>query len=267
MPYLENVSYSREVTIAAVRDYYQFLARMYLDEDLIREAPVGGWPKINKESLKDLDKSDEVIALLRQLPYLTDARRSHCGPRCTFADWADIVSTLASGRETACSVKVLSEGPDFEESVPSHVISLTYAYEDDDNPVFLLDTHLGVIYWPDCPSEIVDQYVSQDQIEDDFEEYSPETEWAWRDSNAWTIPGFFEVLKHQFLQLNFYPKPVHQVELVWGWNENPEMDITRDIVQSIFRRHGWPALDLFRKEECAEAVEKALEERFPDEYQ
>jgi hypothetical protein len=49
MPELHEVSYSREATIAAFRDFYQFLAKFYMSEDEIEEPPAGGWPTITNE--------------------------------------------------------------------------------------------------------------------------------------------------------------------------------------------------------------------------
>jgi hypothetical protein len=37
------------------------------------------------------------------------------------------------------------------------------------------------------------------------------------------------------------------------------------MLQEIYREHGWPDLDRYRKRECLEAVQEALEERYPDE--
>lgn len=36
---LEDITYSREGTISAIRDYYQFLTKMYLPESAILEPP------------------------------------------------------------------------------------------------------------------------------------------------------------------------------------------------------------------------------------
>lgn len=72
MPSLEDISYSQDVCVAAVRVYYHFLSRMYLDESCIEEPPAGGWPHVTPENLRPLGKSDEVVSLLRHLPYLEE---------------------------------------------------------------------------------------------------------------------------------------------------------------------------------------------------
>ncbi|KAH0365114.1 putative glycosyl hydrolase, partial [Aureobasidium melanogenum] len=49
MPTFDEITYSREATIAAFRDYYNFLIDMFLPENWILEPPSGGWPSITKQ--------------------------------------------------------------------------------------------------------------------------------------------------------------------------------------------------------------------------
>lgn len=67
------VGYDRDTTVAVVRDYYYFLAMMYLDEDRIMEPPPGGWPHITPDSMRALGKTDEVVDMLRHLPYINES--------------------------------------------------------------------------------------------------------------------------------------------------------------------------------------------------
>ena len=55
------VGFNRDATVAAIRDYYHFLTKMYLDEDRIMEPPPGGWPNMTPETMSPLGKTDEVI--------------------------------------------------------------------------------------------------------------------------------------------------------------------------------------------------------------
>lgn len=102
-PDLYNITYSRETTIAAIKDYYEFLTKMcvrpacarsqsivqvypipktllitllylrYMDLGDIATPPEGGWPDM--EHIRELGKSDEVIELLRFLPYTRPSGR------------------------------------------------------------------------------------------------------------------------------------------------------------------------------------------------
>jgi hypothetical protein len=72
MPPLSEIVYSEAATIAAIRDYYKFLTKMYLNDSVITYPPEGGWPSITTESLQSLGKTKKVISLLRHLPYILD---------------------------------------------------------------------------------------------------------------------------------------------------------------------------------------------------
>ncbi len=72
MPPLSEVRYSREATIAAVAKYFEFLARMCVDKAPILWLPNKGWPNIRVDNLGNRqEEADEVVLLLRHLPYLT----------------------------------------------------------------------------------------------------------------------------------------------------------------------------------------------------
>lgn len=87
MPYLRDIHYSRNATVAAIRYYYKFITRMYLDEFEILEPPEGGWPHITPEATEDCGKSEEVISLLRHLPYINSPNRDNQGASyCEFAN-------------------------------------------------------------------------------------------------------------------------------------------------------------------------------------
>lgn len=64
--------YSRDSAVKAVRSYYTFLAAKLgaIRPSCIIEPPVGGWPNITTASLASLEKTDEVVDLLRHLPYI-----------------------------------------------------------------------------------------------------------------------------------------------------------------------------------------------------
>ena len=42
-----DITYDRDATVAAVKDYYKFLTDMYLDEDVVQHPPADGWPNID----------------------------------------------------------------------------------------------------------------------------------------------------------------------------------------------------------------------------
>lgn len=155
MASFSNTRYSRDETIRAVRDYFAFLVTMYLDESHIKEPPSGGWPSITTDRFPKMNKTDEVMDLLRHLPYIrrTDddlMQNLLVLPGASFADWEAEVS--APEQNDGWSLRICTEGTIYED-VPHSVIGLTDG--DGGNPVFLLDTEHGVIHWAEgFPGEI-----------------------------------------------------------------------------------------------------------------
>lgn len=271
MPWLNEITYSREACVAAVRDFYSFLTKMYLKETDFIEPPEGGWPSISPDRLRYLGKTNEVIALVRQLPYIrapSDDRDKAQGiPNCYFADWQNLSGRLSENSDrTICeSLKVLSEGADYPDAIPPHVFGLTYGGRN--NPKFLLDTNLGIVHWLDCFGEIRNS-PSREFVEDDPYDYAAENEQEaeWRgDAPAWAIADFFKLLKDQFLELRFIPISSRSVLNVY-FDHGPRNYDMIPMLQRIYREHGWPDLQRFRKHDCLDAVRTALRERYPDEY-
>jgi hypothetical protein len=262
MPAIANITYSRTECITAVLEYYEFLTKLYLDESLVVKPPKGGWPSITKEAFGDLDKTGEVIALLRQLPYISRERGDIEGaPWCRFADWRLLGTLLGNGKQNAEDLKVTTEDPEICEQVPAHVIGLTHGGRE--NPVFLLDTEQGVVHWYECPSEIYGT-ATQEQALGDPDDYAPEEEVAWRaECASWAVKDFFQVLKDLYRDLKFVPISSTQVIDVYA-TLAPGSDGMIDALQRIYREHGWPDLNVYRKKECLEAVRKVIEKQYPD---
>ena len=261
MPELSEITYSRDDTVAAVRDYYQFLTKLYLDPSYIITPPPSGWPSITTQH-SILDKCDEVIDLLRHLPYikttLNDTIDAEATPECTFADYHSIF-TRCSDRKT---ITIGTEDPAISEFVPKHVIGLTCGGSS--NPRFLLDVKLGTVLWYRCP-EIVREGLMRETVEDDPYEYcegSEEAEWR-GEGETWAIADFFEELKGQYRRLAFVPLSSRKV--VRGYkNGPPGYEDMLEGVRGVYRRFGWPDEERYDKRECLRAVAEFLEERYPE---
>jgi hypothetical protein len=108
MPSIENVAYSQAETITAVRDYYHFLVKMYMDEANIVEPPDGGWPNITTESMKRINKTDEVIQLLRHLPYIElaahDGKLVHATPWTVFISWNNEAEEISKQSDSEINI-------------------------------------------------------------------------------------------------------------------------------------------------------------------
>ncbi|KAF3000662.1 hypothetical protein E8E13_000163 [Curvularia kusanoi] len=257
MPPLDHIQYSRDHCIAAIQDYYSFLTKMYLDEDLLLEPPEGGWPNTTAKNMRGFDKTDEVLALLRHLPYIDSGNNgiAHGSARCFFADWPSLAGN--DPKRDASTLKWTIED-DFDDEVPAHVVGLTSS--DNDLSFFLLDTKLGIVHWRACPHQWRYNQV-REKITDDPDDYAPGE--AWRgDAPAWAIVDFFEILKDHLRTLNFVP--ISNRNVLYAESGNPELDAGAiPMVKKIYRAHGWPDLEEYRKEECLMAIRTAMETNHP----
>jgi hypothetical protein len=265
---LQDVSYSREATIAAFTDYYTFLTRMYLKESHVVYPPAGGWPAIvnaDPAALQCLGKSDEVMALLARLPYICHPIHGHSdddaevAPCHVIADWTDFIADLTP--DTAQESRLITEGELAQMRInPPHVVGLTWNQDE----AWVLDTELGIIHWQDCPSRIDFGDDRMPNVEWDLEHEVSEEEAGWRQSaTAWAIPDFFKLLKDQFIQLKWIPISHSTVKGVPD-DEDDDDEGMIPMLQDIYREHGWPDLAVYRKSECLAAVQKAMAENYPD---
>jgi len=237
---------------------------MYLAESGIVEPPAEGWPSLTT-NLQDLGKTDEVLSLLAHLPYIREAGddnyHTHAVPWSRFADWRDIGDSMSQGSSTGETIKILTEGLIYED-VPPHVIGLTFCPDKAVGPHFLLDTELGIVHWWECDGKIQERK-SRDSVGDDAYRYAPENEAEWRaEGMSWAIVDFFEVLKDLFRDLHFVP--TKSLKLVDDYTFLLGRDGMVPMLQNIYREHGWPNMEQYRKQECLEAIHRALEEKYPD---
>ncbi|ETS85645.1 hypothetical protein PFICI_03670 [Pestalotiopsis fici W106-1] len=261
--------------VAAISDYYDFLTSLYLDESSVLRPPPGGWSEITPETMHGLGKSDTVINLLRHLPYIrTDGERIQAAPWVEFANWAD---TPCASDEDGENARICSEPPEYVESdsIPAHVIGLTACESAELGGYFLLDTELGVVHWVGCYGELKDEQSLDDDstlirpilFDEDtatWDEDDEEAEWR-GDSPAWPVAEFFEVLKGQFRKLSFVALDCMRVQDIYT-PSGPGKDGYIETVQGVYRQHGWPDVDRYRKSDCLQAVEDALQERYPGEF-
>ncbi|PVH94910.1 hypothetical protein DM02DRAFT_618281 [Periconia macrospinosa] len=257
---IHDLSYSREATVAAIRDYYRFLVSMYMDESNVLEPPAGGWPSIPPHGWANFGKTDEVMGLLRELPYLdqcSEPYQIHAAPYTVFADWQNT--------EENCDGQKLKKWtepwPDeIQCEIPAHIVGLT-AYNDP-SPAILLDTELGVIYWYECSGKLEEndetEGVQGDPYAWEEDGLIPEDQVEWRGAcGIWSIENFFKMLKEQFRKLNFVPIGPREVQDVWV-GQADELKETQVAVQNIYRKHGWPDMARFNREACRAEVKLAI---------
>ena len=83
---------------------------------------------------------------------------------------------------------------------------------------------------------------------------------------CWPVRQFFEMLKNQYRQLNFMALNNYQVFDIWTDKTGLGEAIPEDFIgtmQAIYRKHGWPEISRYQKEECLAEVKRVLDERYP----
>ncbi|KAK8074527.1 hypothetical protein PG997_009190 [Apiospora hydei] len=249
MSQLDDIHYSRDETISAVREFYTFLSKMYIDESDILEPPEGGWPHM--ENLRCIGKTDEVMELLRRLPYLRN-KHPEAEDGTTPCPWGSL--------RQASEPRELVE----EDVIPPSVVGLTYNRWRD-GKYFLLDTERGIVHWYECPGQIEhnpDYPLAVTTIDAPYE-WAPENEQEWRENYpAWAVADLFAILRQQFEDLNFVPLGPRNVAEVFTIGDDNREVMTA--VQNIYRQHGWPDLAAYQKEDCLRAVRKLVREDFPE---
>lgn len=256
------VSYSQSAAVAAITKYFKFLTTLYLDDADVEWPPEGGWPMITQNAFKSLDKSDGVVSLLRHLPYtkelnLPEEMRPQIVPGARLCNWKEYAADFEN--EQRSGQKLITEGF-LAGEVNSHIIGLMEGGRD--TPLILLDTQHGLVHWPDCDDQIRDE-TTQEQVDDDPDAWETEDEANWRgDAPAWAISDFYDMLREQFQTLRFIPINSRQViDDYLGYSDDGEME---SMLQQIYREHRWPDLERYEKTKCLEAVQRAMEERYPD---
>lgn len=259
MPTLENISYSREATIAAFYDYYEFLTKMFLPYDFVQKPPTEGWPSITKEKLHRLGKNNEVFELIRRLPYIPDETMLFSYARV--AHWPLLLEQATFSEEDVEGIRIMTEGLDWPD-IPSSVFGLTCGGRNNDQ--FVLDTQLGIVYWLDTPN-LKDNPIREPFLDGEvLRNCLPENEQSWRSSTAWAVSDLFEVLKNEFDILKAVPinRWIYDIE---EWFDRDVGELKRDreyltyLVRRTYQMYGWPTLSVYERDACQDALDRLFE--------
>ncbi|KAM5465657.1 hypothetical protein MauCBS54593_006432 [Microsporum audouinii] len=234
----------------------------YSQQDCIAAIPTRRRLAINyRRSYAGVGKDKTVASLLGHLPYMapptTSEGEAQPIPFLYFADWPGVCAWIKSGQLTAEDARDASQAYMDAERVPPHVISLTCGGAE--TAAILLDTKLGGIFWPECTGGVVWD-PCREEVLDDAYDYVPKNEADWRAGGGrWAIADFFEVLKYEFRKLSFVPFYSRLVREVYS------VDLKEFIpmLQEIYRKHGWPNMEIYNKQKCLSEVRAELEDKFP----
>jgi hypothetical protein len=64
-------AYHQQEIVAGLTDFYHFLSSLpYIDSSAVLTPPSTGWHNITRDQFSELGKNDEVVDLLKHLPYI-----------------------------------------------------------------------------------------------------------------------------------------------------------------------------------------------------
>ncbi|KAJ5098776.1 hypothetical protein N7532_005777 [Penicillium argentinense] len=232
-------TYSREAAIVAVTDLYESLTTpLYVEPTDILYPPPGGWPHITRENeaFASLNKTDEVLELLRHLPYL-DSRKNEWFIR----PWS--VSCDYVNRDPRNYRPLVPDEFEF----PPWVINLTFSGRYGQSLMF--DTSDGTATEHDPNAGI---------YEPDYPEGDPR---YWRvecEEETEPLVERLDLFKQRFQNLNWIPhvQKIGSWPRVFEWYEEPNRsygDGEGKAMREIYLEHGWP--DSFDREACQASLE------------
>ena len=118
--------------INAVKDYYSFLIKLpYIPPEALFFPPAEGWTGVNEQELRSRGKTEEVIELLRHLPYLR--------PPPSYRRWMISPDAVAIAY---CDGELYPAYVDDILPVPAHCMYLA-THDSRDGVSLLIDTHAG----------------------------------------------------------------------------------------------------------------------------
>jgi hypothetical protein len=125
----------------------------------------------------------------------------------------------------------------------------------------LLDTKLGIMHWVDCSGEIENKSYIERITGHTYDWAHADEEWRFH-GPAWPIFDCFEVLKHQYRELLWFPI----TPLTLHDSCEPSVygeDGVLPLILSTYRQYGWPDIGRFHTKDCQKAIYKALGESYP----
>ena len=138
--------YSRQEVIDAATDFYTFLTHLHVPDATLLIAPSTGWPDITAESHALFHKNDEVLELMRHLPYIERHNHSTAHPVYPLTAYVDyegpyVRKKMAFAKRTNQELDLLFIEPDNEDEwIPLDVLCLANETCGADGCWFLLDT-------------------------------------------------------------------------------------------------------------------------------
>ncbi|KAI1456395.1 hypothetical protein F4805DRAFT_432705 [Annulohypoxylon moriforme] len=211
-----KLSYSRAEIITSIHRFYSAAIKPpYIDIDALVLPPEDGWSGVREDELRKRGKTDEVIALLRHLPYLRN-------PSCK-EKWMLSPDTLEIAY---CDGDVYDELMDELQPTPPHCIWLT-KHDSRDGVDLLLDTHTGTITeWSMLTRRLMIPYEEYEKLE---------KEDKWMGHPTFPAKDFFQLWQARWEKLVWLPisNPRRgKATVSWWWRATPGSDDEEAILDS-----------------------------------
>lgn len=254
--------YDRNEVIAIITDFCNFFNTLpVIQPGQLLFPPEGGWPNITRESMAPLGKTEDVVELLKRLPYFdttSDQTRTRSG-KCF------------SPRKSCCTIKPDTSMYDFQSEpyhaalrrndlencippfldLPPWAICLKTGYAKAGD-YLILDTSDGTITnydFPGCSFDLT---------------YPAEDPRHWRDKCAdstHTAKQYFDNLAIEWKRLRIIAYPTsHSDSMAVHYTQFLKQEEAYKL-KRIWHWYGWPEPDDFRQDECRQALIKWYHER------
>lgn len=242
------MAYDRDEFIRLLTDYYNFCNRVFWDATVV-QAPAGGWPSVNQETLANLKRSDTVIDLLRNIPYI-DHPKNEQAPlimnNTPTVDYRheDTQKKIREGFIEGVAGPYTGQDPTIPPSCAAIAIcSSRNGYQ------VILDTNDGYIYWGD-PNGRHDEPAPE--LNSTLKQFEGDEANQWRFGfNVYEPADFFTLCKERYRDLSWIGLGTWTMSAMrWnmGWeyesepdpDSDPEDDYSHSKLARMMKKAGWP---------------------------
>ncbi|PGG95114.1 hypothetical protein AJ79_10252 [Helicocarpus griseus UAMH5409] len=249
------MAYDRDEFIRLLTDYYNFCSRVFWDVP-VAQAPAGGWPSINQETLAKLKRSDTVIDLLRNMPYIDYPGDSEHGyvrePLIMDNTYTveyrreHIQKLIREGNIEGVAAPYTGQGA----AIPPSSCAVIAVSRGRNGYHIILDTTDGYIYWGDPNGQHDEPWPELNSTLKQFEG-DESNEWRQYGFNVYEPADFFALCKERFRELSWIGRQEDEMSVQrqgMGWEYESEPDSWSDSGDHIshnklarkMKKAGWP---------------------------
>ncbi|PFH60187.1 hypothetical protein XA68_11348 [Ophiocordyceps unilateralis] len=239
-----SARYTAAELAAIFLNFYTFLTTLHFDPADLRVAPAEGWPHITREGCPDW-KSDEVIEVLRRLPYFD---RRTCRARIHYKSL--LIDYSSREPQHFSEYDFGEEGMEFwdDEDIvdPKYIVSIANGRESLGRWLYL---------------DVISGYLHEDVFAvatldgKDIQTWFDELTESYRTLQLIPCVGYTTILADDVPERAAGLGAI-TVEEVCAQTEGWKTALDVNYLRQLYRQHGWP--DAFRREDAKTAVDELL---------